>query len=328
MKKSLLSLVGILAFSAVALGVVSAELNISTLFSEWLPLVDDAYTKLLNDYEKTWWYLDDSVVCEVNNWITITSPIVDDSTMDKASSYNLFVSPYRIEQIKDGDSSIDTSKIIMKRVEIKDSDESVKFEIPSNELDSNTAYYGFISPVDLFDEVWTPTKEICFNVSNKMCLQDVACNTLKSVIESEKEEEVIERHWSAADCVWMDMANVTHVVNGDTLTLKWTAVDGDTVQLSIFDPDAEVYKNLWTVKMSDEKFDYKMKWDGEQNFKLTNGCKDLNYKADAKKWEKEPEPEIKVTPATGPAENILYVAIAAIVLYWVYTIFFRKSDNI
>jgi hypothetical protein len=35
--------------------------------------------------------------------------------------------------------------------------------------------------------------------------------------------------------------------------------------------------------MSDEKFDYKMQWDGEQNFMLTNGCKDLYYKADAKR---------------------------------------------
>ena len=42
----------------------------------------------------------------------------------------------------------------------------------------------------------------------------------------------------------MDLANVTHTVNGGTLTLKWTAVDGDTVQIAIFDPEAEVYKSL------------------------------------------------------------------------------------
>jgi hypothetical protein len=35
--------------------------------------------------------------------------------------------------------------------------------------------------------------------------------------------------------------------------------------------------------MSDEKFDYTMQWDGEQNFMLTNGCRDLYYKADAKR---------------------------------------------
>ena len=68
-----------------------------------------------------------------------------------------------------------------------------------------------------------------------------------------------------------------------------------------------------------------MQWDGEQNFMLTNGCKDLYYKADAKRWEKEPE---KIVPAaTGPAENIVYIAIAAIVLYGAYVVFFRKAEN-
>jgi hypothetical protein len=32
--------------------------------------------------------------------------------------------------------------------------------------------------------------------------------------------------------------------------------------------------------MSDEKFNYTMQWSGEQNFSITNGCKDFYYKAD------------------------------------------------
>lgn len=327
MKKSLLSLVGMLAISATAFGTVNAQLDISTLFYDGLPLVEDAYTKILNDYEKSWWYINGSITCEVNNGVTITTPIVEDSTIDKASTYDLFISPYRLDQLKDWDTSIDTSKIIMKKVEINDNDENVKFEIPANELNSNTAYYWFVSPIDSFDEVGTPTKEICFKVSNKMCLQDTACDTLDAVADPEVAEdpEVLEMHWSAKDCVWMDMAAVSHTINGDTITLKWTAVEWDTVSIAILDPEKEIYKSLWTVKMSDEKFEYKMKWDGEQNFELDNGCKALRYKADAKATKEEPE--IKVTPATGPAENILYIAIAAIVLYWAYTVFFRKSDN-
>jgi hypothetical protein len=41
----------------------------------------------------------------------------------------------------------------------------------------------------------------------------------------------------------------------------------------------------------------------------------------------EATPEKIVTPATWPAENILYIAIAAIILYGAYAIFFRKSDD-
>ena len=71
--------------------------------------------------------------------------------------------------------------------------------------------------------------------------------------------------------------------------------------------------------MRDEKFDYQIQWDGEQNFVLDNGCGQVKYKADAKKVDTptkvEEEKEPIVTPTTGPAENMLYIAIAAIILY-------------
>ena len=93
-------------------------------------------------------------------------------------------------------------------------------------------------------------------------------------------------------------------------------------RLELFDD--EIFEKLATVNMSDEKYVYTMRWDGEQNFMLTNDCGEIRYKADANM---SPEPEKIVTPATGPAENVLYIAIAAIILYGAYTIFFRKSEN-
>lgn len=322
MKKTLLSLAGVVALSAAFRWAANAQLDISDLFSEGQPIENGVYTKLLNDYDSSWGYLDASVTCDVNEGITITSPVVEDSIKYEANIYNLFISPYRLDQIKAWDSSVDVSKIIMKKVEISNPGDDVKFEISADEIDSSAEYYGFISPVNVYDEVGAPSKEICFKLSSNMCLQDTACDTLAAVWWDDEEE--IERHGSA-DCVWMDYAAVTHVVNGDTLTLKWSAVDGDSVEIAILDPEEKAYKSLWTAKMSDEKFDYKMKWDGEQNFKLTNGCKGVKYKADAKRWEKEPEKI--VPPATWPAENVLYIAIAAIVLYGAYVVFFRKSEN-
>ena len=91
------------------------------------------------------------------------------------------------------------------------------------------------------------------------------------------------------------MANISHTVNGDTINLKWTAVDGDVVQIAIYDPNEEYWKSLGAVSMSDEKFAYKMQWNGVQNFMLTNGCGEVNYKVDAAI--KTPEPEV-VPPAT------------------------------
>ena len=120
----------------------------------------------------------------------------------------------------------------------------------------------------------------------------------------------------------MDLANVSHTVNNNTITLRWTAVDGDVVQIAIFDQNEEIYKSLGSAKMSDERFTYAMQRDGEQNFMLTNGCKEVYYKADARKS----EPTI-VPPATWTAENILIIAVAAIILYGAYTFVFRKSEN-
>jgi hypothetical protein len=43
----------------------------------------------------------------------------------------------------------------------------------------------------------------------------------------------------------MDMANVSHTIDGDKITLTWTAVpDGDNVEIAIFDKDEEEYKVL------------------------------------------------------------------------------------
>lgn len=320
MKKTLLSLAGIAALSAILWWAVSAQVEISDLFYDGAPIVENAHSRLLNEYDSSRWYFNTSISCDANNWITITSPVVEDAEIDKANVYNLFLSPYRVDQIRSADPSVDVSRIIMKKVEIWDSDENVKFEISSYDVDPDVAYYGFISPADMFDVVGTPSKEICFKINSNVCLQDTSCDSLSSM---DSQSDVIEQHW--ASCVGMDLANVSHKINGDTITLTWTAVDWDSVEIGIWDPKAEVYKKLWTAKMSDEKFDYKMEWDWEQNFKLTNWCKELYYKADAKRWEKEPEKI--VPPATGPAENILYVAIAAIVLYGAYVIFFRKADN-
>jgi hypothetical protein len=42
----------------------------------------------------------------------------------------------------------------------------------------------------------------------------------------------------------MDEANVSHIVNGDTITLKWNVVAGDNVTVEIYDPYSKSYKNL------------------------------------------------------------------------------------
>jgi hypothetical protein len=77
MKKSLLSLAGIAMLSAVFGWAANAQLDISELFSEWTPLVDDAYSEVLNEYDSKRWYSDaSSVECAANNGVEIKSPVI------------------------------------------------------------------------------------------------------------------------------------------------------------------------------------------------------------------------------------------------------------
>ena len=326
MKKSLLSLlcVGVLAF-----GVTSAQAYISDLFDGSEPKVDGAYSQLLNWYDNSWWYSSsNSITCDGENWvISIESPVIADALLYEAPAYRIFLSPYRVSKLSSNDLNVDTSKIIMKEVKRDASSDKINFTLSTSDwLSEDQAYFGFIVPINDYDEIGTPSREVCFKISNNSCMWDEACDALDNVSNIELWWQVSEPYGS--NCVWMDMANVSHTIDGNKLTLTWTAVpDGDTVEIAIYDKDAEDYRTLKTVPMSDEKFEYTLEKSGEQNFALTNGCGELRYKADAKVTPTEKKPEIPATPATWPAENILIIALAAILIYGVYAVFFRKSTN-
>lgn len=332
MKKTLLSLVGVVALSVMFVCTVKAQwlLLSKDVFADGKPVADDSYVQILNDYDNTRWYSDkDTINWEtVNNSARITIPAVENYDYDIATEYYLFVSPYRLSQIKSWDPKVDISKIKANKVVITSNVDKVEFNLWSTDIDPDKAYYGFIVPIDQYDWIGSPSNEICFKVSSKTYNQGEECDAFALLVPENSGGKKTEETGHNSACVGMDMANISHVKNGDTITLKWTAVEGDVVEIAIFDPKEEIFKSLWAVSMNDEKFDYKIQWDGEQNFMITNGCKDVFYKADAKMETKEPEKKEKIVPAaTGPAENILYIAIAAIVVYGVYALFFRKSES-
>ena len=92
-------------------------------------------------------------------------------------------------------------------------------------------------------------------------------------------KNTVTNNWK---CEWMEKAKVSHTIDNDTVTLKWNAIEWNNVEISIYDPETEAYKTLWTVKISDEKFSYKMERQWEQNFKLSNECNEYYYKVDVK----------------------------------------------
>ena len=340
MKKSLLSLVGVALTLMFGSFLVNAQEELPMNIDDAFPngeAVSNSYVQLLNNYDQRWWYPEYNWFTWTieNNTLKLESPVILDSDLYEAPEYRMYFSPYRVEQLK-WDNGISLPLMLMNVSRWDKGAESVAFEISTSNysLDPLQIYYGFIVPLNDFDTVGTPSQEICFQFDRwlfawgsdcdgmEAIVNPVVVDTPDPVVEDTNVEPVEEEH-GAANCIWMDLANISHTVSNNVITLTWTAVQGDVVQIAVFDPTEEIYKPIWAVKMSDEKFSYQMTWNGEYNFKITNGCKDVFYKADAAKTK---EPTI-VPPATWPAENILYIAIAAIVLYGAYTLITRKSEN-
>ena len=150
------------------------NLDFNDLFNgEGQPKIDDAYKKLLSDYDNTRWYNQNtniSINCE-NNKINISSPLLIDNFLDEVYSYRLFISPYTINQLKDWDSSIDKSKIIYKRFINNSNQDFADFSIPFSDITKNTRYYWFIVPLNMYDEVWTPSYQIEINTSQCITLK-------------------------------------------------------------------------------------------------------------------------------------------------------------
>ena len=341
MKKSLLSLAGIGLGLMFGLVVNAQEdwtawaLSMYDVFPDE-QVVSDSYIQLLNNYDQRWGFMPSARFTGnmENSTLKIETPILFDYDVYEAPTYRLYFSTQRVDQLR-RDNWIDLSSIYMSEGRWDGSSNYAELEIDANKynLDAQAIYYWFITPINDYEIIWTPSREVCFQFDRWIFQWWDECDTLETIINPvvvepdpvvEDVPPVEEDHGAAGNCVGMDLANISHTVNGDTITLRWTAVEGDVVQIAVWDENQELYKPIWAVKMSDEKFAYKMTWDGEHNFKITNGCKDVFYKADAAIKTKEPT---IVPPATGPAENILYIAIAAIVLYGAYTLITRKSEN-
>lgn len=340
MKKSFLSLAGLAMIASLFVGVAGA-LNFDEVFL-WEPTVTD-YQRILQEYDSTWWYTDNDFLSTSMDGLELTleSAVIEDWSLSPIPNYQLFVSPYRVSRLRDGDASVDPAQISTFRFEYKWAENASFSFSPDGWFNPSQIYYGFISPLDEYDDFGTPSTEFCFILNEWQVQFSEGCDALELLIAPvENEPAVAENipddvvldeldweHW-AAGCVGMELANITHTVDeNNVITLRWTSVgDPNTnVEIAIFNPNEEAYQKLADVKMSAEKYAYKMQWNGEHNFVLTNGCgKEVGYKVDSAI--KTPvQPEI-VPPATWPAENIFMILIAAIVLYGAYTIFFRKSE--
>ena len=169
MRKTLLLLIA-LSISLAFWCFTNAQLEINDVLNNWTPKADDAYQRILNEYEDFRWYEDTSnLTCSAIDEITISSNAVNDAFLDQANKYILIYSPYQIEKIRNWDSSIDKSKIKVKIKEISSDEQEISFTITSEDIETDKDYYGIIVPADIFETIWRPSNELYFNISKNTC---------------------------------------------------------------------------------------------------------------------------------------------------------------
>jgi len=78
----------------------------------------------------------------------------------------------------------------------------------------------------------------------------------------------------------MNLANISHTITNNRVTLRWTAVPGsDKIDLFLFNPTSGVFERLSLVNMSAENYTFTLTRNGEYivNFIPNNGGTEYRY---------------------------------------------------
>ncbi|PID34628.1 MAG: hypothetical protein CR971_02200 [candidate division SR1 bacterium] len=274
------------------------------------------------------------------NGITFQSPILKNEANDTITNYEVLYGPHTVEEILNNDSSL-FGTLQTKKVVYTGTDTTLSFTLDTTEhaLDTESIYYTYIVPKDISDMPGVVSKEFCFNL--KYQIYGLGDECITKVEEAKKTEKELVHNAAGAD---MELANVSHTVDGKTITLTWTAIDGsNTLEFFLLNEDATndddvKWEKLGTADMMDQK--YVFQYDGAHStnvlIKPDNGGQekvyDLNFTPSVEKQEPvakpTPEPKkpaITVVPKTGAKENMLVIFIIAILGFVLYKAM-RKSN--
>lgn len=202
----------------------------------------------------------------------------------------------------------------------------LNIELLEDYLDPNEIYYAWVLPMDEWDIVGTMSNQVCFRMSDGIYWTGESCKDIEFIAESEDEEfaeedpfidqELSEEEHDAAG-IDLNLANITYTVTSGKINLAWMSLD-DTETLNIFlrDETANIFKELGTVPMSAEAYQFSADTSKTNLVKIlpVNGGREVIESIRAE------QPKITEVPATGPKEN----AIAIIFLTLLWYVFYRS----
>lgn len=266
--------------------------------------------------------------------VVIETPILKDEMWDIISKYYVTYWPYALDELLNNSRASELMDQFKDKLVVTSSKTwTFQIELTStwDTLDINKKYYLVIIPKDQYDMPWSMSNEVWFQLSNqtKWDTNDASIVNSTTVVATANtgSETTWLVHASASD---MTLANITHLQNGNKLTLKWTAVQwSEKVDIFNYNPDTKVYEKLSTVDMDDEQYTYTLTRKGEHQVKfLPTDGKEKVYMFTVTELPGEtitPTPEIKKVPKVGPKENIMVAILLSSVLYILYRRSTRKA---
>ena len=283
-----------------------------------------------------------------SNVFKIESPVLRDGKDTAVGEYHIIIGE---KPIKDYINDKRDELKDLREVQIMELDEKVDLSIKESEVTKDKSYFGIIVPVNdnvvpgdyskefCFD-FWTLTYAIgddCSNFGRKP--EPATTTTTEEKTEEPAKEETTttevkvalndEDEHGAADGADMSMADISHSVNGNVVTLTWTAVPySDNVEIRIFDKANADYVTLGTVPMTAEKFNYTTKsTDDELLFAfIPRDAKGREYRYDVNvRHEADVTPEIKQAPKVWPAEDFAVMLLITVALYLWYRVFASRK---
>ncbi len=251
--------------------------------------------------------------------VTIKSPVLKDEFNDIINNYTLMYGPNTLDQIIANPTLIANSK--EKHFSNLSLAWQTTFTMTLNTADTinpNIVYYVMAVPKDTVGTLWAVSNELCFKLNGQLTWEGTAC---------------VDWVWNMHDA-WADMslANISHTINGNTINLKWIAVNGsDKVDIFLWNESANSFSKLATVNMSVEKYSFTTTRNGEHIVKFVpnNGGREINYTFNVVGVSTAITPVTTTSTVTPvvvwPKENVIAILIWTIVLYLVYRVVRRKA---
>lgn len=257
----------------------------------------------------SFWYAanQDITISQISSTkIVIASPKIQDDLGNDIKTYTVMYSQYPLSAILEDTSLLTQSKEKTFTFVSVTWTVYMELNVSQDTIDSTKIYYASVIPKDQAGVLWEISNEIRFSVSSLSFGEWLYTWSVHGV--------------AGAD---MNLANVTHVVNGNQITLRWTAVNGsDKVDIFLWDPTTNAFTKLGTVNMSDERYTFTASRNGEFiiNFMPNNGGREKRYTFTVAWVSGTPTTvkPIKTVPKVWPAENILVALFIAFVLYLLY----------